>query len=94
MLLTGIFQAKKLTKRVKDNKVYRTLWIKDEDDDDLQVSFTEDLLGQLKKDGVYKGIFDFSQYQKYEGYGVDDRIKLVAVEELKQEWKVSGSWEI
>ena len=94
MLLQGKFQAKKLTKRVKDNKVYRTLWIKDEFDADLQVSFTEDLLSQIKKDGVYMGVFDFSQYQKYQGYGVEDAIKLVGVQELKEEWTVSGAWEI
>lgn len=94
MLVRGKFQAKKLTKRVKNNQVYRTLWIKDESDDDLQVSFTEDLLPQLKKDGVYEGIFDFSQYQKYEGYGVEDKIKLVAVQELDEDWDVAGSWEI
>lgn len=94
MIVQGKFQAKKMTKREKDGKVYRTLWIKDEYDNDLQVSFTADLLGLLKKDGVYNGYFDFTQYQKYTGYGVEDSIKLVAVDELKEGFKISDTWDI
>lgn len=96
MLLQGKFQAKKLTKKVSnDGKVYRKLWIKDEYDHDLQVSFTDDLLGKLKQDGVYNGYFDWDQYQKYQGYGVEDSVKLVAVDELKEtDWNVSGTWNI
>lgn len=94
MILQGKFQAKKLTKREKDGKVYRTLWIKDEYDNDLQVSITAELLGVLKKDGVFNGYFDFSQYQKFNGYGYEDSIKLVAVDELKEDWKIAGTWDI
>lgn len=96
MIVQGKFQAKKLTKKVtNDGKVYRKLWIKDEYDDDLQVSFTDDLLGKLKQDGVYNGYFDWGQYQKYQGYGVEDSVKLVEVDELKEtDWNVSGTWNI
>ena len=94
MILQGKFQAKKLTKREKDGNVYRTLWIKDEDDNDLQVSITAELLGVLKKDGVYNGYFEFRQYQRLNAYGLQDSVKLVAVDELKEDLKIVGTWEV
>ena len=94
MLVRGKFQAIKLTKKEKDGKVYRTLWIKDESDDDLQVSFDVGILPMLRQNGVYEGLFSFKQYQKYNGYGVEDKIVLLDIVELKDEWNVSGEWSV
>ena len=94
MLVKGEFQAKKLTKTVKDGKVYRKLWVKDEYDEDYEISFDESLISKLKKDGVYVGTFDYEQRDRYQGYGKDDRMVLVDVEEKKGDWKVAGSWDI
>jgi len=95
MYLKGEFQAKKLTKDVKDGKVYRKLWIKDQYDEDYQVSFSEELLSKLKPNGVYTGVFDFEQRDKYTGYGVDDKIVLVDVMDFDtKNWSVANIWNI
>lgn len=95
MYVKGEFQAKKLTKDVRDGKVYRKLWVKDQYDEDYQLSFSEELLPKLKPNGVYVGVFDFQQRDKYQGYGVEDRIILVdVIESDPKNWSVASTWNI
>ena len=95
MYVKGEFQAKKLTKDVRDGKVYRKLWVKDQYDEDYQLSFSEELLSKLKPNGVYVGVFDFQQRDKYQGYGVEDKIVLVdVIESDPKNWSVASTWNI
>jgi len=95
MLVKGEFQAKKLTKRVGSNgAVYRKLWIVDEYDNALEVSIDDMVLPKLKRNGVYLGYFEYEQRNRYEGYGVDEKVTLFDVEEIKKDWNVSGTWDI
>lgn len=94
MYLTGKFQARKLTKREKDGTVYRNLWITDESGDDYQISFDVSLLSVLKKDAFYEGIFEIRQFAKFQGYGVDNSLKLVDCRELEKGFEISGGWQV